>query len=325
MVTSWPKNRTGPGISARRIAERINAMSGGRLVIELFGAGEIVPAFAVLDVVSNGTVEAGHTAALYWTGKMPAAGLFTTVPFGLGPIEHEAWLALGGGQELWDELYRPFGVRAVLAGNTGPSMGGWFRKKIDSPDDLKGLRIRVQGLGADLYARLGAVPMSVSAGDLLPSLEKGTIDAAEFLNPSVDLETGLPSVASLYYGPGFNKPNGASEFMVGDAAWNRLPDDLKAMVRAACQAEHGAGLADAAEQNATALTKILGTYPVQLERFPPAVIEVARRESAALLQQIGATSPLAGRIVTSYLDAQRRLRGWASVNAYTTLQMSGGR
>src|SRR5918993_2475107 len=192
MVTSWPKNRTGPGVSARRIAERITAMSGGRLQVDLFAAGEIVPPLAILDAVSNGTVELGHTAALYWQGKIPAAGFFTTVPFGLGPVEHQAWIELRDGQALWDELYRPYGVRAFLAGNTGPSMGGWFRSRLQGPEDLRGLRLRVQGLGAEVYARLGAVPMAVAAGELLPAPEKGSIGAPEVLAPATDLGTRLP-------------------------------------------------------------------------------------------------------------------------------------
>jgi TRAP-type mannitol/chloroaromatic compound transport system substrate-binding protein len=315
MVTSWPKNRIGPGVSARRIAERINRLSGGRLQVDLFAAGEIVPAFAVLDAVSNGTVEMGHTAALYWQGKIPAAGFFTSVPFGLGPIEHQAWIELRGGQALWEELYAPFRVRPFLAGNTGPSMGGWFRTKIQSPDDLKGMRIRVQGLGAEVYARLGAVPMAVTAGDLLPALEKGSIDAAEFLAPATDLETGLPKYAPFYYAPGFNKPNGASELLVADAAWNRLPDDLRGVVAEACRAEHSLGLADAAQTNAVALTEILGRFPVSLEAFPRPVLEAARQATDALLADIAESSPLAGRIAASYGEALEELRGWAALSA----------
>jgi TRAP-type mannitol/chloroaromatic compound transport system substrate-binding protein len=315
LVTSWPKNRTGPGVSARRIAERIGALSGGRLEIDLFAAGEIVPPFAVLDAVSNGTVETGHTAALYWQGKIPAAGFFTTVPFGLGPVEHQAWIELRDGQALWDELYRPYGVRAVLAGNTGPSMGGWFRNRLQSPEDLRGLRLRVQGLGAEVYARLGAVPMSVAAGDLLPALEKGSIDAAEFLAPATDLETGLPKYARHYYAPGFNKPNGASEFLISLAAWDALAPDLRAVVVEACRAEHALGLADAWQQNAAALTEILGRFPVTLEAFPAAIMDAARAAADALLEDLAGTSPLADRIVRSYLAARTDLRGWSGLAA----------
>jgi TRAP-type mannitol/chloroaromatic compound transport system substrate-binding protein len=315
LVTSWPKGRVGPGVSAQRIVDRINLMSGGRLQVDLFGAGEIVPPFAVLDAVSNGTVEAGHTAALYWQGKIPAAPLFTSAPFGLGPIEHQAWIELRDGQALWDELYRPHGVRAFMAGNTGPSMGGWFKRRLSGVEDLRGLRIRVQGLGAEVFQRLGAVPMSVSAGDLLPAFEKGALDAVEFLAPATDLETGLQKYGSLYYAPGFNKPNGASEFLIGLKTWEELPDDLRAVVMEACRAEHTLGLADASQRNAAALTEILGKYPVTLEAFPRSLIEEARRASADLLRDIGASSPLADRIVRSYAAAQTELRGWSALAA----------
>ncbi|WP_175493794.1 TRAP transporter substrate-binding protein [Microvirga guangxiensis] len=315
MVTSWPKGRTGPGISAQRIVDRINAMSGGRLQIDLFAAGEIVPPFAVLDAISNGTVEMGHTASLYWQGRMPSAGFFTSVPFGLGPIEHQAWIELRDGQTLWDELYRPHGVRAFLAGNTGPSMGGWFRHKLNGVEDLKGMRLRVQGLGAEIYAKLGAVPMTVSAGDLLPALEKGTIDAAEFLAPATDLETGLPKYASFYYAPGFNKPNGASELLISLAAWETLSTDLRNIVMEACRAEHTLGLADAYQTNAAALTEILGRYPVSLQAFPRSVLDMAQSASTELLSEIASTSSLANRIVESYRKAQDDMRGWSALAA----------
>ena len=163
MATSWPRNLPGPGISAMRLTERIRAMSGGRLEIEVFPAGTLAPAFEVLDAVAGGGVEMGHTAAFYWRGKMPASVFYTTVPFGLGPVDHLAWLEFGDGQALWDELYRPFGVRGFAAGNTGPCMGGWFRNEIRSVGDIKGLRIRVLGIGGDVFSRLGATPVSMPA------------------------------------------------------------------------------------------------------------------------------------------------------------------
>ncbi len=315
MATSWPKGRAGPGVSAQRIADRINAMSGGRLQIDVFGAGEIVPAFSVLDAVSNGTVELGHTAALYWQGKIPAAGFFTTVPFGLGPVEHQAWIELRDGQALWDELYRPFGVRAFMAGNTGPSMGGWFKRKLNGPEDLRGLRIRITGLGAELFRRLGAVPMAIAAGDIVPALETGSIDAVEFLAPSTDLETGLPRHARHYYAPGFNKPNGPSECLVSLTSWERLPTDLKAIVAEACRAEHTLGLADAHERNAASLTEILGRYDVSLEAFPRSILEAARKASNEMIAEIAETSPLARRIVASYTAAASELRSWSTLTA----------
>ena len=156
MVTSWPKRLPGPGMSAERVAERIKLLSGGRLEISVAAAGEIVPAFEVLDAVGGGVAEMGHTASFFWQGKEPAAVFYTTVPFGLTPNEHVAWVEAGGGQALWDELYAPFGVKPFMAGNTGVCMGGWFRREIKSRDDMRGVKIRSLGLGGEVYRRLGA-------------------------------------------------------------------------------------------------------------------------------------------------------------------------
>ena len=177
MVTSWPKRLPGPGMSAERVAERIAALSGGRLQITVHAAGEVVPAFEVLDAVGGGVAEMGHTAAFYWQGKQPATKFFTTVPFGLTPNEHVAWIDAGGGQALWDELYAPFGVKPFMGGNTGVCMGGWFRRELNSADDVKGLKIRSLGLGGEVYRRLGATPQTTSPGEMLTSLQSGLIDA----------------------------------------------------------------------------------------------------------------------------------------------------
>ena len=162
MVTSWPRRLPGPGVSAERVAARISALSGGRVEVQVYAAGEIVPAFEVLDAVGGGAADLGHTAAFYWQGKMPAAHFFTTVPFGLTPHEHVAWVEHGGGQALWDELYAPFGVKPFMAGNTGICMGGWYRREIRSLDDLSGLKLRSVGLGGEVFRRLGATAVSIS-------------------------------------------------------------------------------------------------------------------------------------------------------------------
>src|SRR6476619_1038334 len=154
MVTSWPRRLPGPGMSAERVAERIKRLSGGRIDITVYAAGEVVPAFGVLDAVGNGVADIGHTAAFYWQGKMPAAAFFTTVPFGLTPNEHVAWIDAGGGQALWDELYAPFGVKPFMAGNTGVCMGGWFRNEIADVAALKGMKLRSLGIGGAVYRRL---------------------------------------------------------------------------------------------------------------------------------------------------------------------------
>ncbi len=313
MLSPWIKGRTGPSASAQRIAQNVFKMSGGRFQIDVFSTGEISPPFAIFDSVAEGIAELGHAASFYWQGKMPVAALFTTAPFGLSPEEHLVWISQGGGQDLWDELYRPGGVRAFLAGNTGPSMGGWFKKKIDNADDLKGLRIRVQGMGADVYRRLGALPTAIAPADLVPALDKGIIDAAEFLAPATDLESNLHRLAPYYYAPGFNKPNGASELLISLKAWESLADDLREILATASQLEHARGLASASADNASALVEILGRSPATVEPFPDDVLTRAQKAAAEVLNEVAATSALAGRIVESYRAMQRTLRPWSSL------------
>jgi TRAP-type mannitol/chloroaromatic compound transport system substrate-binding protein len=315
MVTSWPKNRAGPGISAKRLVENINAMSGGHLQIDLFAAGEIVPALSVFDAVANGTVEMGHSAAIYWQGKMSAAPFFTTVPFGLGPIEHQAWLEFQGGQALWDELYAPHKVRAFMAGNVGPSMGGWFKRKISTAADLKGLRIRMTGLGADIFTKLGAIPMTIPAGDLLPALERGAIDGVEFLAPATDVETGLHAHAPFYYAPGFNKPNGASECLISLSAWEQLSPELRAIVAAACRAEHALGLADAHARNSIALLEITKLNRVSFETFSDEIISAAQRASREIISNIRQSSAVAEKITISYDQALQGSKAWSALSS----------
>ena len=186
-----------------------------------------MPAFEVLDAVGSGVAEMGHTAAFYWQGKEPAAAFFTTVPFGLTPNEHVSWIDAGGGQALWDEIYAPFGVKPFMGGNTGVSMGGWFRRELKSRDDLRGLKIRALGLGGEVYRRLGAVAQTTSPGEILVALQSGVIDGAEFVGPGSDLALGFYRFAPFYYGPGFNKPNGTGECIVALKAWDTLDAELQ--------------------------------------------------------------------------------------------------
>src|SRR3981189_1509369 len=246
MVTSWPKRLPGPGMSAERVAERISALSGGRLQITVRAAGEVVPAFEVLDAVGGSVAEMGHTAAFYWQGKQPAAAYYTTAPFGLTPMEHVAWVDAAGGQALWDELYAPFGVKPFMGGNTGVCMGGWFRRELKSLDDLKGLKIRSLGLGGEVYRRLGATPQTTPPGEILTSLQSGVLDGAEFVGPGTAIGLGVYRVAPVYYGPGFNKRNGTGECLINLKVWEGLAGDLKASIAQACAGEASFALAELA-------------------------------------------------------------------------------
>src|SRR5882672_7390414 len=280
MVTSWPKRLPGPGMSAERVAERIRTLSGGRLDISVSAAGEVVPAFEVLGAVGSGVAEMGHTASFYWQGKDPAAAFFTTVPFGLTPMEHVAWVDAGGGQALWDELYAPFGAKPFMGGNTGVCMGGWFRRELKGLDDLKGLKIRSLGLGGEVFRRLGATPQTTPPGEIFTSLQSGVLDGAEFVGPGTDIALGLYRVAPFYYGPGFNKPNGTGECIVSLRAWQGLDGELKAIVAHACAAEASFALSEMDRLNAEALAALTERYNAKLQTFSPDIISAARKQAA---------------------------------------------
>lgn len=313
LATSWSKNLAGPGVAAAHFARRVGELSAGRFEIDLFGAGEIVPALQVLDAVSNGSVEAGHTAAFYWVGKMPAAAFFTTVPFGPGPLEHQAWIERGGGQALWDELYAPFGVKPLLAGNTGPSMGGWFKKPLASLADVAGLRLRVQGLGAEVWNRLGATGLSIPPADILPALATGVVDGVEFLAPMNDAPLGFARVAPHYYAPGFNKPNGAAEAIVNVKAWETLAPEFRAMITVAAAEAHARGLAEAEAENSAALIDLVQSHNVQVARFPADLVKAARTAADDVMAGVAARSGLAERIHVSLASFRKATLHWRRI------------
>ena len=296
MVTSWPKRLPGPGMSAERVAERIRALSGGRIEIAVHAAGEVVPAFEVLDAVGSGVADMGHTASFYWQGKEPAASFYTTVPFGLTPNEHVAWVEAGGGQALWDELYAPFGAKPFMGGNTGVCMGGWFRREIKSLADLRGLKVRMLGLGGEVFRRLGATPQTTPPAEILTSLQSGVIDGAEFVGPGSDIALALYRVAPLYYGPGFNKPNGTGECIVSLKVWEALDAELKAIVAHACAAEATFALAEMERLNGEALAALTTRHGVQLRTFPADLVAAARKEAVDVLAGIAARSERARKV-----------------------------
>ncbi|MCX7295989.1 MAG: TRAP transporter substrate-binding protein [Hyphomicrobiales bacterium] len=323
MVTSWPKRLPGPGLSAERVAERIRALSNGRLDIQVSAAGEVVPAFGVLEAVGNGVAEMGHTASFYWQGKMAAASFFTTVPFGLTPSEHTAWIEAGGGQALWDDLYRPFGVKPFMGGNTGVCMGGWFRRELKSLADVRGLKLRSLGLGGEVYRRLGATPQTTPPAEILTSLQSGVIDGAEFVGPGTDIALGLYRVAPFYYYPGFNKPNGTGECLVALKAWEALPADLKAIVAHACAAEANYALSEMERLNAQALAALIGDHGVKLVAFPDDVVAAARKEADAVLGELSARDAASAKVHASYADFRARVAQWSRVSIEAVLRARG--
>ena len=314
MVTSWPKNLPGPGITAQRLADRIVQMSDRRIQIKLYAAGELVPAFEVLEAVSQNTAQIGHTAAFFWQGKIPASVFFTAIPFGLTPEEHAAWIYHGGGQELWEQAYTEFNVQPYMAGNTGTGMGGWFKKEINSLDDIKGLKYRMPGLGGEIYRRLGATPVSLAPGEIFGALQSGTLDGAEFVGPASDLAFGFYKIAPYYYWPGFHEPNGTGECLVSKKALEMLPNDLRDIVRNACAAENAFALAESKWRNAEALNTLVEKHDVQVRAFPQDVLQAARSVGEEVLIKFSKKDEMTGEVFESFNAARKKLTSWSSLS-----------
>ncbi|GGB36991.1 C4-dicarboxylate ABC transporter [Roseibium aquae] len=313
LVTSWPKNLPGPGVTAQRICDRVARMSAGRFTIKLYASGELIPALGVFDAVSSGTAQMGHTASFFWQGKAPASVFFTAVPFGLVPQEHITWIEHGGGQALWDDLYAPFNIKAVMAGNTGVQMGGWFKRQIDSLQDLKGLTIRMPGLGGEVMRRLGATPVSLPPSEIYQSLQTGLIDAAEFLGPWSDRAMGFQKVTKTYYAPGFHEPNGTGEALFHRPALDALPDDLRAILMEACRAENARALSESEWENATSLKALQEEDGVVIRFYPDEVLSTLQNTAQEVLSEFAAKDALSARILESYREAEARLSPWSNI------------
>ena len=296
MYTTWPRNFPGLGTGAARIGERITKMSGGRLTVTVYGAGERVPALEVFDAVSRGSAQMGHGAAYYWKGKAEATPFFTAVPFGFTAQEMAAWIYFGGGLALWQELYAPFNLVPFSAGNTGTQMGGWFRKPIRSLADLRGLKMRIPGLGGEVLARLGVTTVNIPGGELFTALSSGTIDATEWVGPYNDLAFGLHKAAKFYHYPGWHEPGPALECLVHKPAYDALPDDLKAIVAAACEAEDTVMLAEMTARNQQALHELVTQHGVEVLPFPNEVLAAIQKASGEVLAEISARDAFARKV-----------------------------
>lgn len=314
MVTSWPTNFPGLGTGAARLAEMITAVSGGRLTVRVFGAGELVPAFEVFDAVSRGTAEMGHSASYYWKGKAAAAPFFCAVPFGLNAQEMNGWLYGGGGLELWRELYAPFGLVPFPAGNTGVQMAGWFRKPIQSLASLKGLKMRIPGLGGEVMARVGATPVNLPGAEIFSSLQSGAIDAAEWVGPYNDLAFGLHRAAKYCYYPGWQEPGPTLECMVNKDAFDTLPKDLQDVVDVCCRAVNDAMLAEYTARNQQALDSLVREHDVELRQLPADVLQALRRASEKVLEETASSDPLARRAYDSMRAFAAQAKAWHAVS-----------
>jgi TRAP-type mannitol/chloroaromatic compound transport system substrate-binding protein len=313
MVTTWPEKFPGLGTGAERLAQRITAMSGGRLTVKVFAAGTMVPALGTFDAVAQGSAEMGHGAAYYWQGKSKSFNFFTAVPFGLTATELSAWIHYGGGQQLYDEGYAKFGLKPFLAGNTGVQMGGWFKNEIKSIEDFKGLKMRMPGLGGEVLRRIGATAENLAGGDIFPALSSGRIDATEWVGPWNDLAFGFYKIAKNYYWPGFHEPGSGIECMVNKAKYDALPADLQAIVTSACRAEVDAMLGEFNRRNAESLKVLIDQHGVKLQRFPDDVMAALGKAASDVLAELENADDLTKRTYQSFKSFRNEAIGWSKL------------
>lgn len=314
LVTSWPKNFPGLGRAPETFAKYVESMSAGRLKIKVYGAGQVVPGFEVFDAVSNGTAEMGHAGSYYWKGKAPAAQIFTAIPFGMNAQEFNGWLHYGGGIELWQELYAPFNLIPFAGGNTGVQMAGWFKKEINSIEDLKGLKMRIPGLGGEVLKKVGGIPVALTGGELFTSLQSGAIDATEWVGPYNDLAFGLHKAADYYYYSGWHEPGAALEFTVNKEAYEALPEDLQAIIEVATRAVNQDMLDEYTAANNNAMQALKNTHGVDMRALPSDVMSALKKATAEVMQEQADADPVFAKIYASYLEFQNNVTQYHQIS-----------
>jgi TRAP-type mannitol/chloroaromatic compound transport system substrate-binding protein len=312
LASSFPKSLDTIYGAAEIMSKRVAAATGGKFQIQVFAAGEIVPGLQVLDAVQNGTVQAGHTAPYYYWGKDAAFALDTAIPFSLNARQTNAWQIFGGGLELFREFYKGYNIYNMPSGNTGAQMGGWFRKEIKTVADLKGLKFRIGGFAGKVMEKLGAVPQQLAGGDIYPALEKGTIDAAEWVGPYDDEKLGFNKVAKYYYYPGFWEGGPQLSTLVNLAEWNKLPKEYQNIMEAACWEANTWMVAKYDAQNPAALKRLVGGG-TQLRPFSRDILVAAYKASLEVYHEAGEKSPAFKKIYESMVAFRNEQLLWFRV------------
>lgn len=313
IVSTWPRDFPGLGISAQRLAARITELTEGRITTKYFAAGERVGAFDSFDHVASGDAQAYIAADYYWKGKHPGWAYFTAVPFGMTTIEWNAWIKFAGGQALWDELADGFGLKCLPCGATGTQMGGWFNKEINSTEDLKGLKMRIPGLAGDVMAKLGASPVSLPGGQIFENLVSGAIDATEWVGPYNDYFMKFYEAAKFYYYPGYHEPGGGLSFGMNKKWWTGLSKWEQAMITAACMEEHAAQYEETQANNGKYLAKMIKENGVVLKSFNDDIYDGFGEASKEVYEQTRDHSELAKKINDHFQAALKEIGGWQKI------------
>jgi len=310
IVSTWPRDFPGLGLSAQRLAERINVVSGGALRTEYFAAGERVGAFDVFDEVASGNSQAYIGAEYYWGGKHPGYNYFTSVPFGMTFPEWNAWIKFKGGQALWDELAEGFGLKAITCGGTGAQAGGWFNKEINSPDDLQGLKMRIPGLGGTVMSKLGVSTVSLPGGQIYENLVSGAVEATEWVGPYNDYFMKFYEAAKFYYTGGMHEPGGGLGFGMNKSWWEGLSETEQAVITACANEENAAQPEEAAANNGEYLQRLINDHGVEARQFNDDVWDAFGDAAAEVFEETRDHSPLAAKINDHYQASLREIGAW---------------
>jgi TRAP-type mannitol/chloroaromatic compound transport system substrate-binding protein len=313
MVTTWPKTLPGLQSSAVRVAKAITDLSGGKLQVKVFGAGELVAAFESFNAVSSGLADMYHSSEITWYDKSPGFSYFCNVPFGLTATETNAWVRVGGGQALWDELSAGFGLKSFLTGNTGAQMGGWFTKEITSVEAFKGLRYRMPGPGGEVLRRMGAVVVNLPAGEIIPALRSGAIDASEFAGPWIDMALGLHKAARYYYYPGFHEPGAALSLSINKKLWDGLGSAERAVIEAATGAENDYSLSEVVFNNAVSMETLAKDPAIELMKLDDTILQALGKSSGEVLAEMQ-RDDITKRIYQSWMKFRASVLRWSDIS-----------
>ncbi len=311
-ASSFPKTLASSWPMMQAFAQRVGELTDGKLQIQVFGPGEIVAPLAVSDAVQNGTVEGGFTATYFNFGKDPAFAFGTAIPFGLNTRQLTSWLHAGGGLKLLNEFHAKYGLHFVPMGMTGAQMGGWYRKEIKSIDDLKGLKMRISGIGGQVLQRLGVVPQQLAASDVYPALERGVLDAVEYTNPFDDEVLGLHKVAKYYYAPGWQEGGLQAGHFINKQKWDSLPERYRTAIQAVAVEQDQAILTHYDARNAAALKRLMA-LGVELKTLPRDVLSAAYKENLVVLDELAAKSPDFKKILEHYWAFRNETLLWFRV------------
>lgn len=317
LTSSFPKSLDTIYGAAETFSKAVSEATDGKFQIQVFAGGEIVPGLQAADAVTNGTVEMCHTAPYYYIGKDPTFAFGTSVPFGLNSRQQNAWFYHGGGMDMMNEFFKGFNIYSMPGGNTGTQMGGWFRKEIKTPADFNGLKMRIGGLAGKVIAKLGAVPQQIAGGDIYPALEKGTIDAAEWVGPYDDEKLGFNKVAPFYYYPGWWEGGAALHFFTNTAKWAELPKNYQAILTSAAAHANVDMQAKYDARNPAAIKRLVQDGGAQLRPFSPEIMEACYKAATDLYAEIAGTNATFKKVHDAYMAFRNEEYLWFQIGEYT--------